>query len=187
MWLSARGFASVVAHTDRPDDLLVRAHVRGDLDVPRHYIPDLKITDEGGTDHAWRAVVNRAHWVRAVGVIAADPIAKSVTVVDLKVPHATGTRPPAILVSTRPSRLTCSASQFRYRAINREGDFHVRLRCRHITKGAHARLVFRAPYVKPFPLRNGTGTMRVKMDKPPGNAVPLASLRTLPANTDCSA
>jgi hypothetical protein len=105
----------------------------------------------------------------------------------LSVPHETGSRPPAILLSIRPTKLRCVVSEYRYRAVNRRGTFQMKLRCPRAPRGAQARLVFRAPYVRVFSLRNGTGTVRVSLDKPPGNVRPLGDLTTRPRDTHSKA
>jgi hypothetical protein len=110
-----------------------------------------------------------------------------VTSVQLTVPHTTGSRPPAILLSTTPASVKCSALSYRYHANNKKGSFSMRMRCRNLPRGAKARLLFRAPYVRVFKLHNGTGTIRIQLDKFPGTAVPLGQLTTRPRNTNCTA
>ena len=63
----------------------------------------------------------------------------------------------------------------------------MKLRCPRAPRGAQARLVFRAPYVRVFSLRNGTAPVRVSLDKPPGNVRPLGDLTTRPRDTNCKA
>jgi hypothetical protein len=115
------------------------------------------------------------------------PITGWVTTVDLKVPHTTGRRPPAILLSTTPSNLGCAVSRYTYHAVNRKAEFRMRLACRRLKRGARIRLVFRAPYERVFPIHDGTGTIRVRLDKPPGRALPLGQLTTRPRATHCTA
>jgi hypothetical protein len=114
-------------------------------------------------------------------------IRSGVTSVRLAVPHSTGSRPPAILLSTRPADLRCSVLSYRYHAIEERGTFGMRMRCRKVGSGARGRVVFRRPYVRVFKLHNGTGTIRVRLDKFPGSAAPLGQLTTRPHVTNCSA
>jgi hypothetical protein len=76
---------------------------------------------------------------------------------------------------------------YRYHAYKARGVFGMRIRCRKLGSGARARLVFRAPYVRVFKLRNGTGTLNIRLDKFPGTAVPLGQLSTRPRTTRCTA
>jgi hypothetical protein len=108
-----------------------------------------------------------------------------VTHVDLRVPHRTGTSPPAILLSTRPANLRCSVSDYSYLVHERRGHFQMRIRCPHARPGARARLVFAHPLRRTLRLKNGTGTIRVKVDKPLGDARPLGRLTTHPRDRDC--
>ena len=100
-----------------------------------------------------------------------------VTTVDLRVPHTTGTRPPAILLSLHPRRLRCRVLGYHYGNLNRAGRFALRLRCSAAPRRAQGRLAFRAPIIRSFRLRNGNNTLRVRLDKPRGNALPLGDLR----------
>jgi hypothetical protein len=115
------------------------------------------------------------------------PIHNGVTSVNLTVPHMTGLRPPAILLSTRPADLRCTVVSYRYHAADKVGTFGMRIRCRKVGRAAQARLVFRQPYVRVFNLRNGTGTVKIQLDKFPGSARPLAELTTRPRTTNCVA
>lgn len=114
-------------------------------------------------------------------------IRNGITSVRLTVPHTTGLRPPAILLSTRPANLRCSVSSYRYHAIRKQGTFDMRIRCRKVRSGARGRLVFQRPYVRVFKLHNGTGTIKIRLDKFPGTAVPLGQLSTRPRTTRCTA
>jgi hypothetical protein len=108
-----------------------------------------------------------------------------VTSVDLQVPHRTGTRPPAILLSTSPASLRCSVADYSYINHGRRARFRMRIRCPQVPRGARATLAFRAPFLRTFGLRNGAGTVRVEVDKPRGDALPLGRLTTRPRNADC--
>jgi hypothetical protein len=114
-------------------------------------------------------------------------IRNGVTSVRLTIPHSTGLRPPAILLSTRPANLRCSVLSYRYHAIDEKGTFDTRIRCRKVGSGARGRLLFRRPYVRVFKLHNGTGTINIRLDKFPGTAVPLGQLTTRPRATKCTA
>jgi hypothetical protein len=109
------------------------------------------------------------------------------TKIYLRVPHRTGSRPPAILLSVRPHRGKCSASGFIYQAIEAAGRMRVRLRCAGLAHGARAVFLFRGPYVRHFRLTDGAGVLRIKVDKPPGDVRPLGSLEARPEGVDCTA
>ena len=67
------GFFSVVAHSDEPRTVIVRARAREDLDnLRREHLPDLEIVENGGTDYAFRAFVSRDEWEHAAQQMAAD-------------------------------------------------------------------------------------------------------------------
>ena len=72
MWIfTTIGFFSVVAHADEPRTLIVRARARADLDnLRREHLPDLEIVEDGGTDYAFRAFVNRDEWEHAAQQMA---------------------------------------------------------------------------------------------------------------------
>jgi hypothetical protein len=123
----------------------------------------------------------------AAQIVKTFAIRNGVTSVRLAVPHTTGLRPPAILLSTRPATLPCSVVGYRYHAIGKKGKFGLRIRCRNVGNGARGRLVFRPPYVRVFKLGNGTGTITVRLDKFPGSATPLGQLTTRPRATNCTA
>jgi len=109
-----------------------------------------------------------------------------VTSLQLKVRHTTGLRPPAIILSTRPAALNCSVLSYRYHAVRQKGTFALRIRCSKVRRGARGRLVFRSPYVRVFKLRSGTGTIKLRLDKFPGAAVPLGQLTTQPRAIKCT-
>ena len=112
-------------------------------------------------------------------------IHSGVTSVDLRIPHTTGARPPAILLSTSPASVRCSVADYSYINHERRGRFRMRIRCPRVPRGAHARLVFRAPFLRTFRMGNGVGTVRVEVDKPRGDALPLGRLTTRPHGSDC--
>jgi hypothetical protein len=107
------------------------------------------------------------------------------TSVDLQVRHKTGPSPPAILLSTSPASLRCSVADYSYINHERRARFRMAIRCPQARRGARAKLVFRAPFRRAFRLTNGAGTVRVEVDKPRGDAVPLGRLTTRPRDTDC--
>jgi hypothetical protein len=107
------------------------------------------------------------------------------TSVDLQVRHRTGTRPPAILLSTSPASLRCTVADYSYINRERRARFRMQIRCPQARRGARATLAFRAPFLRVFRLRNGAGTVRVEVDKPRGDALPLGRLTTRPRDADC--
>lgn len=130
------------------------------------------------------AAFSTAAAARTVKTIA---IHKGVTSVNLTVQHTTGSRPPAILLSTSPANLRCSVLRYTYHAKDTKGTFEMRIRCHKVQRGARVRLVFRRPYVRVFKLHNGTGTIDIELDKFPGTTVPLGHLTTRPRATNCTA
>ena len=73
MWvLSTRGFFSVVADDADPSRVLVRARVREDLDRLGELLPQLEPWHDPTADYAWRALVDRPEWGRALGAIATE-------------------------------------------------------------------------------------------------------------------
>lgn len=65
MWIHTdQGFVSVVAHDDRPDDLLVRARACRDIDA---LIPDgTEVWHDGTADYPWRAIVPRSEFAAVI-------------------------------------------------------------------------------------------------------------------------
>jgi hypothetical protein len=74
MWLlTTIGFFSVVAYTDDPNVLLVRARVREDLEALRdQHLPDLEILETVAADYRFRAVVTRKAFARVAGALVAS-------------------------------------------------------------------------------------------------------------------
>jgi hypothetical protein len=71
MWLFLNdAFLSVVAHRDRPDDLLVRSRVDGDI---QRAIPDAEVFTDDAADYRYRAIVSRERFKMALAD-AADRI-----------------------------------------------------------------------------------------------------------------
>lgn len=61
MWIHTdTAFVSIVAHRDRPADLLVRARTRRDLEA--FGVPESEITVDTDADYLWRATMPRS-WV----------------------------------------------------------------------------------------------------------------------------
>ena len=57
MWIFAKaGFLSIVQHRGRPDMLMVRARVKGDIE---HYFPDAKVIRLDDADYLFRAFLPR--------------------------------------------------------------------------------------------------------------------------------
>ena len=63
----------------------------------------------------------------------------------------------------------------------------VHLHCRALAGRARARFRFRSPYVRSFRLTEGTATLRLEADKPPGDVWPLGALRTNVRRAACTA
>jgi len=65
MWIMTNtGFLSIVAHRDRPNDLLVRARRKGEI---RSAFPDAQIRRTPDGDYLFRAVVSRREVAREIG------------------------------------------------------------------------------------------------------------------------
>jgi len=57
MWIFMTGAAvSLMAHRDRPDDLLVRSRCLGDM---QRLLPDAEIIEDETADYRYRAIVSR--------------------------------------------------------------------------------------------------------------------------------
>ena len=112
-------------------------------------------------------------------------LSDGLTSVDFQVLHRTGTRPPAILLSTSPASLRCRVADYSYINHERRARFRMAIRCPRARRGARAKLTFRAPFRRTFRLSNGAGTVRVEVDEPRGDVRPLGRLTTRPRNTDC--
>ncbi len=129
--------------------------------------------------------------LRGASAVANAPTVRTValrrglTSVDLKLGHKTGSSPPAILLSTNSASLRCSVADYSYINHERRGRFQMQIRCPQAQRGARATLTFRAPLRKAFRLRNGAGTVRVEVDKPRGDALPMGRLTTRPRRTNC--
>ena len=76
MWLfTTVGFFSIVQKRGQDTgEVTVRARFKGDLEALREtYLPELgPVSDTGGTDYAYRAVVSREAFAGAMGRIALD-------------------------------------------------------------------------------------------------------------------
>jgi hypothetical protein len=73
MWLlTPRGFYSVVANTDDPETVLVRARAREDLEALHDLIDGLDIIETRDRDYRWRALVTRRAWSTALALLAAE-------------------------------------------------------------------------------------------------------------------
>jgi hypothetical protein len=124
--------------------------------------------------------------VAEAATVRAVPLDRGLTSVDLQLRHKAGWSPPAILLSTSPEGLRCSVADYSYINHERRGRFRMRMRCPQAPPEASATLRFRAPLRKAFRLRNGAGTVRVEVDKPPGDARPMGRMTTRPRKTDCN-
>jgi len=94
-------------------------------------------------------------------------------------------RPPAIYLATNPSGADCRARRMHVPVIDGSGAALIDLRCRGLKRGATARLTIRKGIRRTFRLHEGRGTMRVRLDKPPGTVEPLVHLSTRPTNAPC--
>jgi hypothetical protein len=55
MWLfTTKSFLSIVEHRDRPDVLMVRARIRGDIE---RYFPNAKVIRDDKADYLFRAIL----------------------------------------------------------------------------------------------------------------------------------
>ena len=113
------------------------------------------------------------------------PLDGKVTQVRMAVHHKSGSQPPAILLSTAPRRVDCAANGFRYTSHNRQGRLRVTLTCSDLSENSRAEFKIRRPYAREVAISDGTGKVRLKLDKPAGDAVPLVGLTTEPKGTNC--
>lgn len=75
MWLfTAFGFFSVVAHRDKPDDLLVRSRARTDLEtlLSRSGLPSLYVEHTPDADYPYRVTLPRKHLALVVAATLTD-------------------------------------------------------------------------------------------------------------------
>ena len=71
MWVvTTQGFYSAVAHRDEPDEVIVRARTRDDIEALRRQIPSIEPFEDESADYRHRAVVGRAEWVVALALLA---------------------------------------------------------------------------------------------------------------------
>ena len=84
-------------------------------------------------------------------------------VIGLRFTRPEGTRrPPAVYLSTRPARATCSARRMHLTVRHGLGELALTLRCRGLKRGSAARVRIGEPIRKTFRLRKGDGTIRVE-------------------------
>jgi hypothetical protein len=93
------------------------------------------------------------------------------------------TRPPALRLSGAAG---CVARRMDVSGQNRSGQLRLALRCRGLKRGAAVRVRFVKPVGLSFRLRRGTGSIRVRLAKPPGTVRPLMYLAYGRANKSCS-
>jgi hypothetical protein len=123
----------------------------------------------------------------AAATVRSVTLKRGLTKVSVRVRALTSARPPAILLSTsRAAGRGCSVNQYSYIVRQRYGRLRMSIRCPDARAGARARLVFRAPLMRHFALRNGSGTVRIAVGKPRGNVRPIVQLVTHPRDTDCT-
>ena len=73
MWLlTTRGFFSAVQDDADQNRIIVRARVREDLDRLSEILPGLEPWHDPTADYAWRALIRRAEWGYALGVMAGE-------------------------------------------------------------------------------------------------------------------
>lgn len=93
--------------------------------------------------------------------------------------------PPAIYLSTSPAGADCVSRRLHVPINNQYGYLHFVLRCKGLRPGATAKLRIGPSIRRSFPLREGIGRGRVRLDKPPGRVEPLVYVGTRPARTPC--
>ena len=94
-------------------------------------------------------------------------------------------RPPAFYLATNPADADCRSRRMHVPVIDGSGAALIELRCRGLKRGATARLTIRKGIRRTFRLHEGNGTVRIRLDKPPGTVEPLVHLSTRPANAPC--
>ena len=73
MWvMTTQGFYSAVAHRDEPENVIVRARTRDDIEALREQIPDIEPFEDPSADYRHRAIVSKAEWVAALADLAAE-------------------------------------------------------------------------------------------------------------------
>ena len=73
MWVfTTQGFYSVVADRSDPNQVLIRARAREDLEALEGRIADLEIFEDRRADYRWRAFASRAQWRDALAELAEE-------------------------------------------------------------------------------------------------------------------
>lgn len=85
--------------------------------------------------------------------------------------HPTGKGPPALYLTGARG---CASRRVQTAVHNGAGELVLELRCRRLKRGAAARVRIAKPIVRHFRLRQGSGTLRIHLDKPPGKVEPYA-------------
>ncbi len=94
-------------------------------------------------------------------------------------------RPPVFYYSTRPASAGCEARRMHVPVNRGFGYLHLVLRCSGLRTGATAKLTLRPAIRRTFPLREGRGVGRIRLDKPPGTVKPLVFVSTRSAAVPC--
>lgn len=94
-------------------------------------------------------------------------------------------RPPSFYLTTEPAAADCSARRMHTAVIDGAGGMVLTLSCDGVRKGATGRLLIRKAIRRTFRLRQGDGTVKIHLDKPPGRIEPLVYLRTRRAKAAC--
>ena len=96
-----------------------------------------------------------------------------------------GRRPPSFYLTTSPAAADCSARRMHTAVMDGAGGMVLTLSCDGVRKGATGRLRIRKAIRRTFRLREGDGTVKIHLDKPPGRIEPLVYLRTRRAKAAC--
>jgi hypothetical protein len=135
--------------------------------------------------------VARGRSTRAVHATYSLPVRDGVGSFTVSLPDRNPPVPPLVLYDAHPANLDCRATNFGYSVSQLDpnqtaiGTLSLRMRCKHVPAGARISLKLRDPIVLRVPIRRSSGRIAFSLDKPPGNVLPLVSLRTYRIGGPC--
>jgi hypothetical protein len=111
------------------------------------------------------------------------PLHNGTNTISLTFKHPSLRRPPAVRLVGAAG---CSARRMHLAVHNQSGYLRLELRCQGLKQSAAARVRIADPVRVSFPLRRGSGSVLVRLAKPPGTVAPYAHLSYGRADKSCS-
>jgi hypothetical protein len=111
------------------------------------------------------------------------PLHNGTNTISLTFKHPSLTQPPAVRLAGAAG---CSARRMHLAVHNGSGYLRLELRCQGLKRSAAARVRVAAPVRRSFPLQRGSGSVLVRLAKPPGTVAPYAHLAYGRADKSCS-